>query len=253
MKKLLPFLAFFFLIILLSRSVIEAGTSFFNLDWLHFGMWLFMLSVFSVVIWYILKNGFPISPLRRQKMTKKDYIALILTMLALLVALYKLFFEKPALGTPIEAPRIKYPIIELFNVTSPVEVFYKPLPILIYALPLLVIIAFFVYYMRKSKKKEEIVKFKPELTFETIDGTKEERVIKMYKNIVAGLVRRGYPYQKSWTHWEHEDHLKDIFEDLKDLHTLTAIFEKAKYGRELSEEDVEKAKESYKKLMEYLA
>ncbi|MCD6140749.1 MAG: DUF4129 domain-containing protein, partial [Thermococcus sp.] len=90
------------------------------------------------------------------------------------------------------------------------------------------------------------------ITFDTIEGSPEERIIKMYKNVVAGLIKRGYPYQKSWTHWEHEDKLKDIFEDLEDLDNITRVFEKAKYGYKLDKEDIKIAKESYEKLMHFL-
>jgi len=107
--------------------------------------------------------------------------------------------------------------------------------------------------MRREKAEEfEITKFNPEITFDSIDGSPEERIIKMYKNVVAGLIKKGYPYQKSWTHWENEDKLRDIFEDLEDLDRLTRVFEKAKYGHQLDKEDIAVAKKSYENLMEFL-
>ena len=96
------------------------------------------------------------------------------------------------------------------------------------------------------------VKFDPGLTYESIEGTPAERVVKMYKNVVAGLVERGYPYRKSWTHWEHEERLRKIFPDLDDLDTLTRIFERAKYSGRLDPEEVERARHSYDRLMELL-
>lgn len=125
-----------------------------------------------------------------------------------------------------------------------------------YVIPL-VIAAFIVLTAVKRRRKRivirgELHRFNPQMTFDTIEGTPEERVIKMYKNVVAGLILKGYPYQKSWTHWEHEEKLKNIFEDLDDLHTLTRIFEKAKYAKKLSDEDIEVARKSYDNLMKFL-
>ncbi|ACJ16247.1 Hypothetical protein TON_0759 [Thermococcus onnurineus NA1] len=41
------------------------------------------------------------------------------------------------------------------------------------------------------------------MRYEALEGTTAKRVIKMYKNVVAGLIMKGYPYRKSWTHREH--------------------------------------------------
>lgn len=252
MRRLLLFLSLFILIAMLFGATVERGQGTFNIEWIYFGMWLFLLALFGVVSWFIMAYGIPVAPRRRKSMGKRDILALILTVAALIFALNRLLSEKPELGKPAPGPKLRYPEINLFNFSSSLRILYSPFQWYLYAVPLAILIILMLHFRRKRSVDEEIPLFKPELTFDSIEGTKEERVIKMYKNLVAGLIRKGYPYQRSWTHWEHEKHLRDIFEDLQDLHILTAIFEKAKYGKKLSEEDVKKARESYENLMRFL-
>ncbi|NPA47217.1 MAG: DUF4129 domain-containing protein [Thermococci archaeon] len=163
--------------------------------------------------------------------------------------------EKPASNTTGK-------VVNLHQFTIPLSkmgIILRNAPIngTLYLLPYLVLMFFVILGLlmlrkRRAEMDEIARRFDPELTYDSLEGTPAERVIKMYKNVVAGLVRKGYPYQKSWTHWEHEDRLREIFPDLEDLDTLTRLFEKARYAERLSPGDVNAAKESYDRIMEFL-
>jgi len=252
MRRVLLFLSFFILIAMLFGATAERGPGAFNIEWIYFGMWIFLLALFGVVSWFIMAHGIPVAPRKRKSMGKRDILMLILTVAALIFAINRLLSEKPELEKPAPGPKLRYPEINLFNFSSSLKIFYSPFQWYLYALPLVILVILLLHFRKRHRVDEELPIFEPELTFDSIEGTEDERVIKMYKNLVAGLIKKGYPYQKSWTHWEHEEHLKNIFEDLQDLHTLTAIFEKAKYGKKLSEGDVKKARESYEKLIQFL-
>ncbi|MBO8174639.1 MAG: DUF4129 domain-containing protein [Thermococcus sp.] len=210
----------------------------------------------AIALRFLFEIGISVERLPRKK-SKWRNVAEFITLFALVVAVYLLLTGKPRYLPRGEAPLIRYPKwIMSFGLNQTVMVYYKPLPLYMYVIPL-VIAALIVLTAVKRRRKRivimgELHRFNPQMTFDTIEGTPEERVIKMYKNVVAGLILKGYPYQRSWTHWEHEEKLRDIFEDLEDLHTLTRIFEKAKYAKRLSSEDVDIAKKSYDNLMKFL-
>ncbi|NJE84295.1 DUF4129 domain-containing protein [Thermococcus sp. CX2] len=188
-----------------------------------------------------------------RKRKKGNVLATIITILAFFVAIKLLLdkrteklFEGPGAVKTIEGAWD-------YITSGGVQVVLRELPTVFYLLPFIVFLLIAGTALRRRKRKVEFeVRFNPEMRYEALEGTPAERVIKMYKNVVAGLVMKGYPYRKSWTHWEHEEMLREIFPDLDDLDVLTRIFEKAKYAGRLSDEDVEAARESYERLMDFL-
>lgn len=254
MRQILPFLLMLLLFALLFRATVEHGQSTFNIEVVYILWAVFFFGFLAYSIWFLFEKGIPLQSVKKRKRTKGDYLREIIIILAILIALRALFSRRVEPYKGVKAPIIKYPKFSFFNDTF--KITYQPLPGYVYFVPIFVfafVLAFlFIMGRRRKAEKPRIAKFDPEITFDSIEGTPEERIIKMYKNVVAGLIRKGYPYQKSWTHWEHEDKLKDIFEDLEDLDRLTRVFEKAKYGYRLNKEDITVAKESYEKLMRFL-
>lgn len=248
-ERVLPLLLLLLLMAAVLRSTARSGTSTFNLDWLFLALWAFYIMVGLAALRYLLSSS------KRGtlggKFTKKEWVGVILYILAFVVALRALTRKPAEVKGFTEAPLVRRFNLDLFNFDTIVEVTYRPLSPLIYLLPILLALLYFLH-RRRGRLSIENVRFDPRLEFDAIEGTPEERVIVMYKNVVAGLVARGYPYQKSWTHWEHEEHLREIFPDLDDLHILTAVFEKARYGKSLTPGDVERAKKSYRALIDYL-
>jgi hypothetical protein len=73
-----------------------------------------------------------------------------------------------------------------------------------------------------------------------------EAVVGIYKNAVLWLEALGIPYQESWTHWEHAEHVRLTHETFV---ALTRLFEKAEYAPEkVTWEDAKKALELYSKM-----
>lgn len=255
-KHTIVFLLMLFLFSMLFRYAIKSEASSFNIEWLYLMWGFFFFIAMAIALRYLFETGISSGRLPRKK-SKWRNVAEFITLFALVVAVYLILTAKPRYLPRGEAPLIRYPKwIMGFGPNQTIMVYYKPLPLYMYVIPL-VIAAFIVLTAVKRRRKRivirgELHRFNPQMTFDTIEGTPEERVIKMYKNVVAGLILKGYPYQKSWTHWEHEEKLKNIFEDLDDLHTLTRIFEKAKYAKKLSDEDIEVARKSYDNLMKFL-
>jgi len=254
MRQILPFLLMLLLFALLFRATVEHGQSTFNIEVVYILWAVFFFGLLAYSVWFLFEKGIPLQSVKKRKRTKGDYLREIIIILAILIALRALFSRRVEHYRGVKAPIIKYPKFSFFNDTF--KITYQPLPGYVYFVPIFVfafVLAFlFIMGRRRKAEKLRIAKFDPEITFDSIEGSPEERIIKMYKNVVAGLIRKGYPYQKSWTHWEHEDKLKDIFEDLEDLDRLTRVFEKAKYGYRLNKEDITVAKESYEKLMRFL-
>ncbi|WP_297126153.1 DUF4129 domain-containing protein [Thermococcus sp.] len=255
-KHAVVFLLMLFLFSMLFRYAIKSEASSFNIEWVYLAWGFFFFITMAIALRFLFEIGISVERLPRKK-SKWRNVAEFITLFALVVAVYLLLTGKPRYLPRGEAPLIRYPKwIMSFGLNQTVMVYYKPLPLYMYVIPL-VIAALIVLTAVKRRRKRivimgELHRFNPQMTFDTIEGTPEERVIKMYKNVVAGLILKGYPYQRSWTHWEHEEKLRDIFEDLEDLHTLTRIFEKAKYAKRLSSEDVDIAKKSYDNLMKFL-
>ncbi len=248
----LAFLLLLSLVAALGYPEISSGTSIVNVDWLYFLSSLALFILLGYSIRFILENGVVIP--KGERKSKGSLLPLLITLVAIFVALYKLSHRTP--------PEVKY------NVTAPtgplwqieaigrdvVRVIYRPLPDYLYLIPplaflLLVITA---KRRRRTERGELEERFDPGLSYETIEGTPAERVVKMYKNVVAGLVEKGYPYRRSWTHWEHEERLRELFPDLEDLEALTRIFERAKYSGRLDPEEVEEARLRYDRLMKLL-
>ncbi|WP_048148550.1 DUF4129 domain-containing protein [Palaeococcus ferrophilus] len=248
-NRVLPLFLLLLLMAAIFRSTARAGSSTFNLDWLFLALWAFYIMLGLAALRYLLSSS-KRGTLGR-KFTKKEWVGLILYLLAFIVAIRALTRKPPEIKGFTEAPAVRHFNLDLFDFNTIVEVTYRPLPLILYLIPVLLALIY-ILHRRRGRFSLENVRFDPRLEFDAIEGTPEERVIVMYKNVVAGLVTRGYPYQKSWTHWEHEEHLRKIFPDLSDLHTLTAVFEKARYGRSLTPEDVERAKKSYRVLIGYL-
>ncbi|ASJ09781.1 hypothetical protein A3L11_08720 [Thermococcus siculi] len=191
--------------------------------------------------------------IRRSK--RGNVLAGALTLLAIFVALKLLFEKKPE--NLVEGGKVGESLEGAwYYVTSgQFKVVLQELPAIFYIIPFLAFLLLIITAKRRREKREGVpfeTRFEPEMTYDTIGGTPAERVIRMYKNVVAGLVRKGYPYQRSWTHWEHEAKLREIFPDLDDLDVLTRIFEKAKYAGRLEDGEVAIARESYERLMSFL-
>ncbi len=240
----------------LHKYTVRSKASSFNIEWIYLAWGFFFFIAMGIALRFLFETGISSERLPRKK-NKWRNVAEFITLFAIVVAVYLLLTAKPRYLPRGEAPIIRYPKwIMSFGLNQTVMIYYKPLPLYAYAIPL-IIAALIVLTAVKRRKKRIIImgephKFNPQMTFDTIEGTPEERIIKMYKNVVAGLILKGYPYQKSWTHLEHEEKLRNIFEDLEDLHTLTRIFEKAKYAKRLSSKDIDIAKKSYDNLMKFL-
>lgn len=253
MRQILPFLLMLLLFAVLFRATVEHGQSTFNIEVIYILWAALFFGLLAYSVWFLFEKGIPLQSVKKRKRTKGDYLRELVIILAIVIALRALFSRRVEPYRGVQAPIIKYPKFSFFNDTF--KITYEPLPGYAYLAPIFVfalILVFLFITRRRKPEKLEIAKFDPEITFDSIEGSPEERIIKMYKNVVAGLIRKGYPYQKSWTHWEHEDKLRDIFEDLEDLDKLTRVFEKAKYGYRLNREDITVAKESYEKLMRFL-
>ena len=229
----------------------SSGTSSLNVDWVLLGanFILFILLGYSIRI--IIENGLP--KLQRGEQKRGSLIAALITVIALFAALYKLAHKKP----PKIVANVSAPNLPNWQVTGfkedVVRVMSRPLPAILYLIPLIIFAVLVLTAKRRKTLRREIAEsFNPGLTYDSISGPPAERVIKMYKNVVAGLVRKGYPYRMSWTHWEHEARLREVFPDLKDLDALTRIFEKAKYAGRLKPDEVTVARESYERLMSLL-
>lgn len=248
----LAFLLLLSLVAALGYPEISSGTSIVNVDWVYFFASLALFILLGYSIRFILENGIVIP--KGERRAKGSLLPLLITLVAVFVALYKLSHKAP--------PEVKY------NVTAPtgplwqieaigrdvVRVIYRPLPDYLYLIPPLAFLLLVLTAKRRRRAEggELEERFDPGLSYETIEGTPAERVVKMYKNVVAGLVEKGYPYRRSWTHWEHEEKLRELFPDLEDLEALTRIFERAKYSGRLDPEDVEEARLRYDRLMKLL-
>lgn len=256
-KKALAGLLFATLFLLISALVgaSGAGVAVLNVEWLFLVGNIVFFAFIGYIIRLLIEGGSLKLPRKRGKLRKRDVISGLITLIAFIYALYRLFHRTPEKQAPPSGGGAVHRIVsESLKAGRDILILIsKPLPSILYLLPVL---AFFFMILRARRRKtawEELAKsFDPWLSYETVGGSPAERVIKMYKNVVAGLVRKGYPYQKSWTHWEHEEKLREIFPDLADLDVLTRIFEKARYANSLDDDDVEAARESYEKLMEFL-
>ncbi len=251
MKKLISFVLLLLLFSLLHSSTRYYGMSYLNIEWIYLTIGAAFFVALALALKFLFEKGFDFG-LAARKRSRWEFTRMLIVILALVIALRQLFSRKVRIYPPSEPPIIKYPKFH-FNKTI-AQLTYKPLPWYFYLIPILLFFAILATAKIKRARRVsfDIPTFNPELEFDKIEGTQRERIIKMYKNVVAGLIRKGYPYQKSWTHLEHEEKLRDIFEDLADLDALTKIFEKAKYGKELKEDDLKIAKESYSNLMEIL-
>ncbi|WP_297093043.1 DUF4129 domain-containing protein [Thermococcus sp.] len=247
---LVLFASFIVVSALLGRTAVHGGTTVFNFEWVFFFANLFLFAAAGYVLKMLLEGNFE----RGARETRRgNILAGAITLLSIFVALKLLFEKKPE--ELVNGGRVGETLSGIwYNVTSgDFVVTLRELPGIFYFIPFMVFVLFLLTVKRRKRDVTPFeVKFEPALTYDSIEGTPAERVIRMYKNVVAGLVMRGYPYQKSWTHWEHEEKLREIFPDLEDLDVLTRIFEKAKYARRLDEADVTAARRSYDRLMELL-
>ncbi len=244
----------FLLLILLMTLILSAkerhGVSSINVEWVYIANGVLFFALFGYIIKALFEGKLNIRRAPYKKRSTLDTVKAIIISLAIVVAVYMLL-------NPV---RRKYPkswppkptIYHFKFFEDALKITLQPLPWYIYLMPFLVLIGILMTIKKRRQKIQEKYRFEPSMTFDTIEGTPEERIIKMYKNVVAGLILKGYPYQKSWTHWEHEARLREIFPDLDDLDRLTRIFEKAKYGKRLAEGDIDLARKSYEKLMRFL-
>lgn len=244
------FASFLLVSTLLGNTAIHGGTTVFNFEWVFFFANLFLFAAAGYVLRALIEGNIE-RGIRRTK--RGNVLAGAITLLAIFVAIRLIFEKKPE--HLVNTGKVGETLSGIwYNVTSgDFVVTLKELPGVFYLLPFAVFILLILTAKRRKRQVTTFeVRFEPEMTYDSIEGTPAERVIKMYKNVVAGLVRKGYPYQKSWTHWEHEERLREIFQDLEDLDVLTRIFERAKYAGRLDEADVSAARRSYERLMEIL-
>ncbi|NJE01422.1 DUF4129 domain-containing protein [Thermococcus sp. JdF3] len=236
---------------LIQSSTVHGGTTAFNFEWYFFLSSLFLFGAAGYVVKLAIEGRLGAHGVRNGK---SNPLAGIITLIAMMVAVYLLFFNRRP-EKLVEGGEVGRTLEGVwYNVTSgDFVVVWRQFPGWAYLIPFILFIVI-VLTAKRVKKGRPVpeVKFEPELTYDAIEGTPVEKVIRMYKNVVAGLVEKGYPYRKSWTHWEHEEKLKEIFPDLKDLDVLTRLFEKARYAERLSDGDVAAARESYDRLMEFL-
>ncbi|ASJ02960.1 hypothetical protein A3L09_06660 [Thermococcus profundus] len=253
LKITLLFLSLLFSIALLMSSTVSFGVTSVNVDLLYFIGLLLSFFLIGYGLSYLRLRGGP----RRRKKSRYAIISGLLWIIAFGVAVYLLFNPRPSPQHPTNQTGIPHPG-SFQRIKGGIEALYNALPSSAYLIPylLLIVVPIFLIIKRRLGRSPSIggpkVRFEPDLRYEDISGPPKERVIRMYRNVVAGLVLKGYPYQKSWTHREHEERLREIFPDLGDLDVLTRLFEKAKYADRLEPEDVKLARESYERLMRYL-
>lgn len=237
---------------LMQSSTVRRSTTTLNIEWYFFLSSLFFFGVAGYAVKLAIEGRLKVY---RAKRRKRNIFAYAITFLALIVAVYLIFFHRDV-DSPVEVEGANGLLEKLRpNVTfGDLVVVWKQFPGWVYLIPPLLFLIIVLTAKRIKRRQRSVpgIRFEPKLTYDSIDGTPPEKVIKMYKNVVAGLISKGYPYQKSWTHWEHEEKLKEIFPDLEDLDTLTRIFEKAKYAGRLDDSDVKLARESYERLMSFL-
>lgn len=244
------FLLLIFLMTLILSATERHGVSSVNVEWVYIANGFLFFAILGYILKALFEGKLNIRRAPYRKHSTMDTVRAVIISLAIVVAVYMLL-------NPV---RRKYPkawppnpaVYHFKFFEDALRVTLQPLPWYVYLMPILLLAGILLTVKRRRRKIQEDYRFEPSMTFDTIEGTAEERIIRMYKNVVAGLVLRGYPYQKSWTHWEHEAKLREIFPDLEDLDRLTRIFEKAKYGKRLAEGDIDLAKESYERLMEFL-
>ncbi len=257
-KDVVLFIVMLFLMATISGKATASGYIVFNIQWL---LWVYTMAVFGLAGYsfiVIMRAGLkPVKVKRKSKGGNNIILALVnVISFMLIILLFRKFHPRKPPSNNTSA------IVNVHQFTIPLSrmgiiIKNSPINMTLYLLPyflliFLVVIGVVMFRKKKSEVEEIARRFNPEMTYDSIEGSPAERVIKMYKNVVAGLVRKGYPYQKSWTHWEHEDKLREIFPDLEDLDTMTRIFEKARYAEKLNPADVKIARESYNRIMEYL-
>ncbi|ASA78469.1 DUF4129 domain-containing protein [Thermococcus sp. 5-4] len=106
-------------------------------------------------------------------------------------------------------------------------------------------------YLRKKERRE--MRLRAELFDRKLDElglgmfeNPREAVVGIYKNAVLWLEYLGMPYQESWTHWEHAEHVKYMHDAFVEL---TRLFEKAKYAPEkITWDDARRALEVYREM-----
>jgi len=98
---------------------------------------------------------------------------------------------------------------------------------------------------RRAELKKRAREFDDRLSEMGLDmfDNPRDAVVGIYKNAVMWLEYLGIPYQESWTHWEHAEHVKYMHDSFVEL---TRLFEKAKYAPEkVSWDDAKRALEAY--------
>ncbi|NJE10994.1 DUF4129 domain-containing protein [Thermococcus sp. MAR1] len=147
-----------------------------------------------------------------------------------------------------------------YNNTSPIATFRRPLPsqYLLYAILVGAIVVFaylaviqYREYLQKKERKE--MKLRAELFDKKLDElglemfeNPREAIVGIYKNAVLWLEYLGIPYQESWTHWEHAEHVRYMHDAFVEL---TRLFEKAKYAPEkITWDDAKRALRVYREM-----
>jgi hypothetical protein len=123
------------------------------------------------------------------------------------------------------------------------------------ALPLLAVVVLILIFLTSEKLVEVVSPRKRELeiqpSFVEISGSPKEAIIRVYRNAVVFLMRKGFPYREAWTHREHEKFVSpDLGGCASNLSSLVSLFEIAKYSRKrVDKRDVSAAIMHYEKLM----
>jgi len=226
-------------------STVHGGTTVFNFEWVFFFANLILLVMVGYTVRILISGEFE-KGIRRSK--RGNVLAGALTLIASFVALKLLFEKKPE--NLVEGGKVGETLEGAwYYVTSgQFKVVLQELPAVFYIVPFLAFLLLVITAKRREKRERVPfeVRFEPEMTYDTIEGTPAERVIRMYRNVVAGLILKGYPYQRSWTHWEHAERVSYMREAFMEL---TRVFEKAKYApQKVTWEDAERALETYRKM-----
>ncbi len=122
-------------------------------------------------------------------------------------------------------------------------------------LPLLAVAILIILYFSSERIVQMISPGRAEpsswLGFVEVRGDPKEAIIRIYRNAVVFLTKKGFPYRESWTHREHHLHVSQELGNLSsNLYSLVSLFEIAKYsGREVHEMDVSRAIKCYEELV----
>ena len=236
----------------------------------YWGIFFLILALVGGIVILLVFMGW-VDPFDRAKYETggwKDLMVIVVLLLIVLVVIYlkgreKLEFHANASGgtttsTGIIPPSGPLGTAENFSNVSQTRApsFDLGLLVLVGVVVLILVVALFGirYYKeaairrRRAELKKRAKEFDERLESLGLEMFENPRdaVVGIYKNAVLWLEYLGFPYQESWTHWEHADHVRYMHDSFVEL---TRLFEKARYAPEkVSWEDARRALEVYRVL-----